>query len=66
MPPDQNGVGLAGVNLFGRQHAETGMTMFVVVPRKEELAVSPRIEQAAEAIREVRPILEGANIRAAE
>ena len=52
LPLSQDGDGLREVHHGGHQHAEAGMAVFVVVPRKEDLAMSAAVEQTTEAVGE--------------
>ena len=60
--PGQFG-GAAQVYGFWRHEADTGMPMLGVVPSEEGLAMRPRIFDRSEAVREVRTILEGLELR---
>ena len=53
---------LIEVHHGGRQHTEAGMAVFLVVPRKEDLAMSAAVEETTEAVGEVRPVLERAEL----
>src|SRR6266566_2217377 len=51
-------LGQAEVHGVGREQAEAAVVMFGVVPGEEVLAVSTRVLDRAEAVRERRPVLE--------
>jgi hypothetical protein len=50
--------GLAVVDHGGREQAEPGVVMIVVVPEKEGLAEAARVFDRAEALRKVRPVFQ--------
>ena len=55
--------GATVMNNIGRHQADAGVMMFSVVPGEEGLAVSASIFNRAEALGEVRPVLEGFELR---
>lgn len=55
--------GSAVVDVGWRVEADARMTMFVVIPAEESTAVGVGVLEGAEAVRELRPILEGAEVR---
>src|SRR5450631_514724 len=58
-----NFCGVTAVHVFRGHETDTGMPMHGVVPSEEGLTVSPRILDRAEAVREVRAVLEGLELR---
>jgi hypothetical protein len=57
-----DGRGQAVVNHGGSHHADSGVTMIVVVLGKESLAEGVAVLKAAETIRELGAILQGAEV----
>ena len=57
-----DGRSLAEVDHGGRQHADAGMAMVVVIPGEESLAEGVAVLKAAEAIGELGAILHGAKL----
>ena len=58
----QNVFRLAIVHHRRRKQAQAGVAMFLVVPRKKSLTESTAILNAPETVRELRPILQGAEL----
>ena len=59
-------VGVAMVHVVGRQQAEAAVPVLGVVPGEERVAVGAGIVDRAEALREVRPVLQGLELRLRE
>jgi hypothetical protein len=51
------------VHVGGHVQAYAGMAMIMVVPAEEPVAEHPRVLDAAEAVGEVRPVLQGLELR---
>ena len=58
----QDGLGLPEVHHGWGEQANAGVAMLVVVPLEELLAEGPTVLDAAEAVREFRAVLQGAEL----
>jgi hypothetical protein len=56
-------LGQAEVHVVGREQPEAAVVMFGVVPGEEDVPVGPSILDAAEPVREFRPILQRLELR---
>jgi hypothetical protein len=62
LPTPQYGLSVPKVNHLRGEQSDSGMTMFLVVPVEELLAEGAAVLDAAETIRKIRAILQGAKL----